>query len=112
MSTPLIEITGIAKVGGALTKRISLAPDGSLRSDGSECIMAKGTAKRVTCATLQGFASCISECRNHEAIALGVLRPDLPDEVKIVTKSHLEKLNATANDLIARTSDHILYRIG
>ena len=112
MSTPLIEITGIAKVGGPLTKRISLAPDGSLRSDGSECIMAKGTAKRVTCATLQVFASYISECRNHEAIALGALRPDLPDEVKIVTKSHLEKLNGTANDLIARTSDHILYRIG
>jgi hypothetical protein len=112
LSPSLIEITVIAKVGGALTKRISLAPDGSLRSDGSECIMAKGTAKRVTCATLQGFASYISECRNHEAIALGALRPDLPDEVKIVTKSHLEKLNGTANDLITRTSDHILYRIG
>jgi hypothetical protein len=63
LSPSLIEITVISKVGGALTKRISLAPGGSLRSDGSECIMAKGTAKRVTCATLQGFASYISESR-------------------------------------------------
>jgi hypothetical protein len=109
----VIQLTHFAKTGGPLTKRISLAPDGSLRSDGSECIMGKGTAKRVVCATLHEFAAGISEYRSHEAVALGALRSDLPDEVQIITKSRLEKLNSSAaNNVIARTNDHILYRAG
>jgi hypothetical protein len=109
----VIQLTHFAKTGGPLTKRISLAADGSLRSDGSECIMRKGTAKRVVCATLHEFAAGISEYCSHEAVALGALRSDLPDEVQIITKSRLEKLNSSAaNNVIARTNDHILYRAG
>jgi hypothetical protein len=110
----VIQLTHFAKTGGPLTKPISLAADGSLRSDGSECIMRKGTAKRVVCATLHEFAAGISEYCSHEAIAtLGALRSDLPDEVQIITKSRLEKLNSSAaNNVIARTNDHILYRAG
>jgi hypothetical protein len=43
----MIEITSIAKTGGPLTKRISLAQDGSLKSDGSACVMTCGTAQRL-----------------------------------------------------------------
>ena len=108
-----IEITGITKSGVALTKRISLSEDGGLLSDGSECVMGSGTAKRIPC-TLQQFATVISNCSNRQAIALGALRPGLPDAVDVVTKSHLQKLNGSANtnNVIARTGDHISYRPG
>ena len=43
-----IEITTLSKTGGPLTKRISLAPDGTLRSDGSACVMSSGIAQRAT----------------------------------------------------------------
>jgi hypothetical protein len=47
MDDILIEITVFAKHGGPLTKLlISLGADGTLCSDGSECVMAKGTARR------------------------------------------------------------------
>jgi hypothetical protein len=108
----MIELVHLAKTGGPLTKRISLAPDGSLLSDGSACTMASGRGWRITCATMQEFADGISGLSSDQAIALGALRSDLPDEVKITTKSHLEKLNGSANNLMARTSDHILYRAG
>jgi hypothetical protein len=108
----MIEITGIAKVGGTLTKRISLAPDGSLLSDGSECIMSVGKAWRAKFDTLHKFAGCITSLEPHEAIALGALHQDLPDEVNVVTKSRLGLMNgaAAANNLIARTGDYIFYR--
>ena len=108
----MIELTGIAKSGGASTKRISLAPDGSLLSDGSECTMATGTAWRQRWDTLHEFGACITALKPHEAIALGALRGDLPDEVKVVTKSRLEKMNGSGAGLIARTADHISYRTG
>ncbi len=108
----MIQLTQLAKDGGPLTKRISLAPDGSLLSDGSACTMAVGRGRRTTCATMQEFADGISGLSSDQAIALGALRRDLPDEVQVVTKSRLEKLNGSANNLIARTSDHIFYRAG
>lgn len=74
--------------------------------------MVVGKAERAAYASMEEFAEEISGLRPHEAIALGSLRGDLPDEVKVVTKRKLEELNGTANNLIARTSDHILYRIG
>jgi hypothetical protein len=104
----MIEITRLAKTGGPLTKRISLADDGTLVSDGSACIMSRGRAWRNTCATLQEFATGLSSLRSDEAITLGALRHDLPDEVEVVTK---HRLNGHAADhLIARTADHIAYR--
>ncbi len=105
-----IEITVLAKVGGPLTKRISLASDGSLNSDGSACVMSTGRAERAAFDTLAQFADCIACLAPNEAIALGVLRHDLPDQVRITTKGRLTEY--AANDLIARTSEHILYRPG
>ena len=106
-----IEITGLAKADGPLTKRITLAPDGSLKSDGSACVMSKGRAGRATFDNLEAFAVYIASLDPNEAIALGALRDDLPDMVEITTKGWLEELNGTARpDLIARTGDHIAYR--
>jgi hypothetical protein len=59
---------------------------------------------------LERFAEYIGSLASNEAIALGALRPDLPDTVEITTKS---KLNGTARpSLITRTGDYITYRPG
>jgi hypothetical protein len=105
-----IEITALTKAGGPLTKRIALAPDGSLKSDGSACVMSSGTGRRMRLAGLDAFAEYIGHLAPYEAIALGMLRTDLPDQVEITTKN---KLNGNARpDLIARTGDYIAYRPG
>ena len=55
MSAP-IEFTLLTKDGGPLTKQISLAPDGSLHSDGSACIMSRGRARRIRISRLGALA--------------------------------------------------------
>jgi hypothetical protein len=80
--------------------------DGTLVSDGSACVMARGKAERVKIADIDELATLIGSLHPSQAIALGALRDGLPDEVRIVTK---KKLNGQANT-IARTRDEILYR--
>ena len=41
------ELTVFEKSGGPLTKHIRLSPDGSVKSDGSACLMASGVAHRL-----------------------------------------------------------------
>ncbi len=109
----MIEITGFTKHGGPLTKRISLGADGALCSDGSECIMAKGAAQRVRLPDLHSFGRLLETVTSEDAIGLGALHPDLPEQVGIRTKARLEKLNGSgALHLIARTSENIIYRPG
>jgi hypothetical protein len=104
-----IEIITFRKVGGPLTKRICLAPDGTPHSDGSACVMFAGSAQRARFDDLAAFADHIATMLPHEAIALGALRDGLPDHVQITTK---RALNGTEfhPDLIARTAEHIVYR--
>jgi hypothetical protein len=112
MSTP-VEITTLTKAGGPLTKRITLAPDGSLHSDGSACVMSRGSARRMRFDGLATLAAHIAALDSNEAIALGTLRSDLPDQVEIVTKDRLAKMNGAAQPgIIARTGGHITYRQG
>jgi hypothetical protein len=103
----VFEVTVLTKTDGPLTKRISLNGSG-VKSDGSACVMWSGRAQRAQIASVQEFATLIEELRPDQAIALGALRPDLPDECEITTKKHL---NSDARpDLIARTGSNILYR--
>jgi len=104
-----IEITGLASSSGPLTKRISLA-DGKLFSDGSACVMSRGTARRVRLGGVADFADLIGRMPSNEAIALGSLRPDLPDKVEIMTARRLTEANGTAPPFaISRTAAHIGY---
>ena len=105
---PLFQLTRFRKADGILSKRITLAPDGTLASDGSACVMTQGTAWRTECYTLEEFAADIAAMPSNDAIALGMLREDLPGEVTITTKA---KLNGSTN-AIARTADHLIYRTG
>jgi hypothetical protein len=107
----MIEITGFTKANGPLTKRISLGPDGKPVSDGSACVMAAGQARRLSFASITEFAEHIGTLASNEAIALGALRPGLPDQVEIVTKAKLQALNgAAAPNVNARTAGEITYR--
>jgi hypothetical protein len=109
MSVPF-EITVFTKTGGPLTKRISLAPDGSIKSDGSQCKMTRGRARRCTMGSMQGLADLINAATPYEALATGPLRPDLPTEVEVVTKLRLG--NDNHSGVIARSQDHLGYRPG
>ena len=111
MNTNVIEITGFAKAGGILSKRISLSADGTIKSDGTECIMTAGKAKRVCIPDISHLSKIVGSLASNEAIALGALAPHLPDVVEITTKRKHAELNGTAHPgIIARTGDHIRYR--
>ena len=104
------EITAFTKHGGPLTKRVRLDPSGKMISDGSACIMSHGGARRVRFDSLNDFAEFVGGLRSNEAIAVGALQPELPDNVEITTK---RKLNGAAQlGLITRASDYIIYRPG
>jgi hypothetical protein len=99
------EITVFSKVGGQLTKKISLSEDGKPLSDGAACWMSKGHAMRTAIANLHTLAAVIEDLKPSQAIALGTLRPDLPDEISIISK---KKLNG--GEAIARSQENIIFR--
>ena len=102
------EITVFSKSGGPLTKCIALNADGSIHTDRSACVMSAGTARRAKVANVGVLAALIERLKPYQAIALGVLRDGLPDQVNVVTK---EKLNGvTQPNVIARSGDDIIYR--
>jgi hypothetical protein len=103
-----VEITVFVKSDGQLTKRIRLNGDGTVKSDGSECRMSCGAARRTRLAGVHDLADLIGRLKPNEAIALGRLRSDLPDDVTITTKDKLNTVNG--HDIVARTSNDIVYR--
>ena len=106
-------LTRLSKDGGALTKRIALARDGTVTSDGSACVMSRGIAERMHIDGVEQLASLIGELRSDQAIALGALRSDLPDQVEITTKRALAAMNGMAQPgIIARIGGHITYATG
>jgi hypothetical protein len=110
-SNARFEFTVFTKLDGALTKRISLTADGSIKSDGGACLMARGYARRLRVSNVKQLATVIERICSNQAIGLGALRPDLPDEVEVVTKAKL--VNGVARpDLIARTGADIIFRKG
>jgi hypothetical protein len=103
-----IELTRLTKIGGPLTKQISLSPDGTLVKDAAACVMRHGTAERVR-VTVHALGTLIEDLAPSQALALGTLRPDLPDRVEVTTKKTL--MNGAARpDIIARTGDYFIYR--
>ena len=112
MSGDRIEVTVFRKSGGSLTKRIALGPDGSIKSDGSQCIMTRGMARRFvfSAACMRDLGSKIDQFGPDEALATGAMRPDLPDTVQVVTK---RKLNGGSHPgIIARNQDFLSFRAG
>ena len=111
----MIEITHFTKFNGFLTKRISLTETGAMKSDGSECVMSKGTARRLVLPDHHALAAHIHNLKPIEAIALGALVSTVTaHKSRIVTKAAFQQLNghAAAEGVITRTSDFIQYRDG
>jgi hypothetical protein len=104
---PHVEITVFTKSGGPLTKRIWLLADGSVKSDGSACVMSEGVAERAQIVNVEQLATLIKQLAPNQAIALGALRTGLPQRVQVITKA---RLKGTQQDFIARTGDSIIYR--
>ena len=104
------EITLIKKSGPnpVMSKRIFLDEQGKVCSDGSQCLMAQGTATRATAETAADLAKHIMACGTDQAIVLGALRADLPDSAQITTSAKL-KDNPGA---ITRSREFIDYRPG
>jgi hypothetical protein len=103
---PPIQLTVFTKDDGPLTKVISLAKDGLVKSDGSSCVMTSGKAERYYLKDITELAELIERLDSNQAIALGALRPELPDEIEITTK---DRLDGVRYDLIARTANSIIY---
>jgi hypothetical protein len=113
METPeraMMEIALFRKAGGVLSKRISLAENGALKSDGNACLMSRGSAERVEINSVADFGALIGGLKSDQAIALGSLRADLPDQVTVSTKRQMN--GHAAPNVIARTAANIVFRPG
>jgi hypothetical protein len=106
----LPEIVRFTKTGGPLTKRIRLDENGKLKSDGSACVMSQGEAWRAPVSSVSQLGALISGLNSDQAIALGSLRPGLPDKVGIATKRALN--GGSRAGIIARSAQNILFRSG
>lgn len=103
------EITIFHKTGGILSKRISLTKSGVIDADGSECWMSKGEASRKKLNGPASLADLIDNMPSEQALALGRLKPGLPDVVEIARK---QDLDASAPGTIARTGDYLYFEPG
>jgi hypothetical protein len=122
MTDAIIELTIFTKGAGlgVLTKRIKLGADGKPESDGSECKMASGKARRARIADLDELATVIESLKKIEAIAIGRMRPKLGDkvigdDVGIVVKNSEATANRDAVDhaiAIARTATNFTFEPG
>ncbi|HEX2525293.1 MAG TPA: primase-helicase family protein [Geminicoccus sp.] len=93
-----IRLTRVKKQGGALLcKRISLGEDGTPKSDGSPCAMARGTAMRVRLngSPAKNLATQILDLGSDEALVLGDLRADLPDKIALERDEVADPANGT-----------------
>ena len=91
------EITLIKKRGPnpVMSKRIFLDEHGTLKSDGSQCLMVEGIATRAPAETASALAMHIMSCGSDQAIALGALNAELPNRVTITVPS---KMKANPSD--------------
>jgi hypothetical protein len=110
---PSPEIVLLTKSGGPLTKEICLDENGLLHSDGSACIMSRGGACRVPLTGVEQLGELIGRLQSDQALALGSLRPDLPDKVEIATVRAIKALNSAKRpDLISRSADYLKFNPG
>jgi hypothetical protein len=91
-----------------MSKRIFLDEQGKVCSDGSQCLMAQGTATRAAAETAAELAQHIITCGTDQAIALGALRADVPNQAQVTTSAKLKDHPGA----ITRSRDFIDYRLG
>jgi len=102
-----IELTIFTNSGGVLCKSLRLNKAGALVTS-PVAHMTHGSARRARIRDVKELAKVIETLAPSEAITLGRLHPDLPDKVKVTTKS---KLNGK-DGVIARDREHLIYEQG
>jgi hypothetical protein len=108
-----ITISVFTKDGGPLTKHISLDDDGQLKSDGSECRMAKGSVRLAHLTSMDALAALLGSLQQNEAIALGTVQTDRLSQAGTASVLCARDLPLDASQgLIARTLDHMSFRAG
>jgi hypothetical protein len=108
----VIELTLFEKVGGILSKKISLDASGQVHNDSSQCAMGTGRAERVTIDGVGGLGALIERMRSNQAIAPGALRGDLAGQVHIVTAEAFAKIADPPATTVTRTKKNFTYRPG
>src|SRR4051794_25448970 len=91
-----------------MSKRITLADDGTVKSDGSECRMITGTAAAVSASTASELARIIQNCGCNQAIALGALAKEIASPVDVTTNDRVARNPGS----IARSRGYIDYQPG
>ena len=99
-------ITVFKKYGGKLTKIISPEGDG-YRSDGSECHMWSGEARRAPINDITDLNSVIKSLKDNETIGLGNIRSDWPDVVEVVIDAKINR--KTRRGIISRSKKFLGY---
>jgi len=102
-------ITYFVKESGLLTKKISLAADGTTVIDSSECRMSRGTMERVFLSDWRQLATGLRNLLPNTAICLGRLKASLPEKVNLTTK---DAPDCFRPGFAARTGDNIIYAPG
>lgn len=106
-----IEFTVLESTKGSLSKSLALDAAGELVKKPAS-YMSQGTAERRFITDLAQLGPIIAAMNSRTALMTGVLRPDLPERCKVVTKKSLADASAFAvvnSDIIARSKDHFIY---
>lgn len=99
------ELTVFGKDRGHLSKSIRLLEDGTVHSDGSQCVMASGWAHRVYAPTVAHLCTLINWIGSEHALALGRMRDGIPDVVKIASREKVDEHPGA----ITRTIDNFAF---
>jgi hypothetical protein len=103
-----IELTGVMKQGGTVTKHISLTPEGKLASHGEDCWIATGTMRRARYDNWRAFAADLENMPPNGAIVLGTLSQDRPEEAVYLVMA--DNPCAKQPGRAARTKEYLSYR--
>ena len=105
-----IEISLFTKHGGDLTKKVHWNPEHTgIVSDSRDCKMSSGIMSRILLPDWRDLARGLPHFAGNTALALGRLKPDLPDAIRLVTK---KSPKCDQPGYASRTADNILYARG
>ena len=84
-----IELAGLIKNDGTVTKHIQLSPEGKVTNDSAACWIATGSVHRTRYDDWRTFAGTLENMPPNGAITLGMLCPERPeDSAYLVTKDN------------------------
>src|SRR5262249_61980337 len=105
------ELTLFTRANGVLSKRIPLGADGKINNEAA-CAMGSGRAERVKVDGVAGLGELIARLSSKQALALGMLHPDLSDVVSVITAERFRQLSAPPATTLPRPATNLTYPPG